>query len=94
MPRTLPAGTRGSHGVDRQPMACAMTEKPTLDDYLSRVAIAEIEHVDWREGQAYFNVLREIRPDLAAVVTGSSRDPYTLDRNIGAFLEWLDGAWG
>lgn len=43
-------------------------------------------HGRYRSGQAYFNVLSDMRPDLAERFTGKEFDPYYDDTKIPAFL--------
>lgn len=42
-----------------------------------------------RMGQAYFNALREVRPDLASQITGTEFDPFYNDSVMGAFMTVL-----
>lgn len=43
----------------------------------------------WRSGQTYFNVLYDIRPDLADLIRATELDPFHDDSRIGVFLAWL-----
>ncbi len=70
-----------------------MPEPSSLDDYLEAVATARAAHPEWREGQAFFNTLQVMRPDLGQSVVGSAIDPFHLDGNLRPFLDWLDDAW-
>jgi hypothetical protein len=47
----------------------------------------------WRMGQTYFNVLNDVRPDIAELVRGGKDDPYYDDINIGGFLIFVEGKW-
>lgn len=42
-----------------------------------------------RFGQALFDALTEIKPDLAERVRGTSIDPFYDDRRIQDFLQWI-----
>jgi hypothetical protein len=47
-----------------------------------------------RIGQAAFNVLVDVRPDLADRVRGSFQlDPFHKDANLPALLEWIFLHW-
>lgn len=48
----------------------------------------------WRRGQAYFNVLHDVRPDLARQVRGTIKDPFYDDRRVPKFLAWVCLHWG
>ncbi len=51
----------------------------------------------WRLGQTYFNLLMEVRPDLAMRLTldgdRNDLDPFNSDKRIPMFLEWLEAEW-
>ncbi|MEU7525260.1 hypothetical protein AB0A74_05955 [Saccharothrix sp. NPDC042600] len=47
---------------------------------------------EMREGQAYFNALGRSFGHLTADVVGTERDCFTVDRNLPAFLGWLEKA--
>lgn len=49
--------------------------------------------LDQRRGQAAFNLLHVLRPDLADLVRGSEHDPFYTDERLPAFLEWLGERW-
>jgi hypothetical protein len=66
----------------------------TFVDFLRQVAIRKESHPEWRMGQTYFNVLDEVRPILAARVTGTSFDPFYDDGLIGSFLNYIAPQWG
>ena len=66
----------------------------TINDYFDRVNRALIRHGDWRVGQAYYNVLFELRPDLARQVDERPDvDPFHDDARMTAFVAFLRGAW-
>lgn len=46
-----------------------------------------------REGQTYFNMLDEYRPDLAEKIRCSIRDPFFNDSKIPEFLEFVKREW-
>lgn len=69
------------------------------DDYLEAVLIASVQYKNWRVGQAAFNVLADLRPDLAEHVRGSNFDPFYADPlphghdKIANFLAHVREAW-
>ena len=63
-----------------------------LADYLDLVAEVWRDDPTQREGQAYFNAARMKWPGLVDDIIGTEYDPFTLDRHLPAFLEWLDQA--
>lgn len=44
-----------------------------------------------RRGQAYFNYLAQIRPELAEQIRGGGLDPFHNDSAIENLLNWLKG---
>ncbi|WP_189221396.1 hypothetical protein [Saccharothrix coeruleofusca] len=56
-----------------------------LDEYLR-------QHPDEREGQAHYNALRTLWPHLQHEIAGTERDCFSLDRNLPAFLAWVEEA--
>jgi len=46
-----------------------------------------------RLGQAYFNALQDVRPDLAAKVRANGLDPFYEDERLSAFLSYLSKVW-
>lgn len=48
---------------------------------------------NWRKGQHTFNLLNEVRPDLAASIRGSLRDPFHQDNKIEECLLWVQENW-
>lgn len=67
------------------------TDTLTYDQY---VQLCAVEHdADLRSGQWAFNVLYQIRPDLADAVRTTVRDPFYQDSKLPAFHEWVRMAW-
>lgn len=50
-------------------------------------------HNEQRYGQALFNYLFEVRPDLSERVRGSKLDPFYQDRIAWKFLAWVVANW-
>jgi hypothetical protein len=46
-----------------------------------------------RPGQAHFNALYELRPDLADEIRGTDLDPFYNDTRIPEFLCWVVAHW-
>jgi hypothetical protein len=55
--------------------------------YIEAVSHAIRVNPTWRIGQAYFNVLDDMEPEIARRVQGSPLDPFYNDSRITAFLE-------
>jgi hypothetical protein len=64
----------------------------TYSEYVAQL-IALPKPSDWRPGQWAFNLLHEIRPELADDVRGGDLDPYHDDKRLGAFMAWLMPIW-
>lgn len=50
---------------------------------------AKLENPEWREGQAYFNVLRQVNPKLANKIRATPYDPFhreTIDKKINTYV--------
>jgi len=65
-----------------------------LGQYLDEVQATMERDPQQREGQAYFNAIRLRWPELQAEVIGTDRDPFSNDRNLPAFLDWLQARLG
>ena len=50
-------------------------------------------HPAQRSGQAWFNYLHQVRPELADLVRGGDSDPFHDDRRLGYFLRFVETAW-
>ena len=64
----------------------------TLNQYLMAANAAYLDN-PWRIGQAYFNVLDEVRPDLANSIRGTVHDPFYRDAILPHFLAIIAGEW-
>jgi hypothetical protein len=65
----------------------------SFEAYLDEVERARVdtpEHI--RDGQLAYNLLTQMRPELAAVVP-EVVDPFFRDDRIGPFTEWLQRNW-
>lgn len=51
------------------------------------------ENKDFRRGQAAFNALEEVRPDLANRVRATELDPFHRDERLEAFYNWVRENW-
>lgn len=54
------------------------------------------EHADWRRGQALWNTLSDLHPDVAAELDGTDADCFYDDARISAFWAALGhegGGW-
>lgn len=53
-----------------------------------------LENPHWHAGQATFNALEELRPDLASALKASDIDPYYSPSRLEAFYTWLSDQAG
>lgn len=68
----------------------------TYARYLVEVAKYQAKYMPLgqRQGQCYFNMLHEVRPDLANQIRGNVElDPFYVDARIGNFLAWVCNNW-
>lgn len=68
-----------------------MTEEQLewMTTFLKTAITRTVEHPSWRLGQAYFNTLHDMRPDLADKIRGTWLDPFYSNGAIPHFLGWL-----
>lgn len=69
---------------------------PELDGfpaYLVTCATTKTAHPEWRWGQTLFNVLRDVRPELAEHVRGTELDPFYRDSVAPKFLVEVEVNW-
>lgn len=87
------------HSSDEGPCTCFCGEHEHLKtelfktgptDYLAAVAEAQVEHPEWRAGQAAFNVLLELHPAIAEKVRGTDLDSFPSDTIEAEFLEFVN----
>ena len=57
--------------------------------YCIMVSVARNEFPSWREGQAYFNVLKDMHPEIADEIRGGLFDPFYDDDTVTAFIAEL-----
>lgn len=65
----------------------------TFSQYLRLVVLAKEANPSWRTGQTYFNVLDNVRPDLADKICGTAIDPFHRDCVLAAFLGQISTMW-
>lgn len=69
----------------------------TLWRFYSQVRL-EAKDRGWRIGQALFNVLMEVRPDLSARMRATSFDPFFADspkdHRYEAAIKFIEAHWG
>lgn len=70
-----------------------MDSEPTFDEYKAAVGRAVVEHPLWREGQAAFNVLWEMRPDLSRLIRATPLDPFYSFSVPPEFYAWVERSW-
>lgn len=68
----------------------------TYGDFVNAV----FEHIfecitpQWRAGQTAFNILVQVRPDIAEMLRGSDYDPFHQDYRLPAFYDFVWRHWG
>lgn len=65
----------------------------SFNDFMSYVQREAGRNKDWRAGQTYFNLLHDVRPDLANQIRATRMDPFHDDSRIPGFLTWLEINW-
>jgi hypothetical protein len=68
-------------------------EKHTIEDLHYFVDECLIEYPRWRKGQAYFNCLWDMDPELADELRGTYKDPFYKDDRIPEFLKVVEERW-
>lgn len=67
--------------------------KKLTEEEINKVIILQSEmmneHPKWRTGQALFNALYALFPEIGDSVRGGSVDPFHIDGNIGKCLEFI-----
>lgn len=58
------------------------------DEYWHKVVTSSIEHPEWRYGQAAFNVLDAVRPELAKQVVATDLDPFYIEDIHRDLFKW------
>lgn len=65
-----------------------------MNEYLNLCVLTRAANPSWRKGQTYFNVLSNVRPDIAESIRGTDLDPFHDDSKIGEFLTYVAKVWG
>lgn len=82
-------------GTPACPTPSPSPSPPTVDEFILAANHAAVSN-GWRIGQAYFNTLRDLRPDLVlpeAVRGYAGLDPFHDDSLVPRFLEWVTAKW-
>lgn len=68
---------------------------PSLDysEFLAAVSASQAMHPEWRAGQAAFNVLATLRPDLSEKIRATPLDPFHLDARLPDFYLFVYQNW-
>ncbi len=69
------------------------TPTTTYEEYTTAVAAKLRDYPHWRRGQAAFNMLWEMRPELADKIATGPRDPFYRDDRLPDFLGWVEENW-
>ncbi len=65
----------------------------TFDEWLLHAAVYWQKNNQQRKGQAHFNTLYDIRPDLGQEIAGTHADPFHDDRRMTLFLDTVRAMW-
>lgn len=65
----------------------------TFDEYLLETWASQRANPQYRAGQAYFNTLYHVRPDISERIRGGPLDPFHRNERITDFLECVMGDW-
>jgi ribA/ribD-fused uncharacterized protein len=67
----------------------------SFESYIYQVIEAQDANLGWRRGQAAFNVLHGLRPDLSEHLRGGPLDPfYASDADpLNEFFDWVENHW-
>lgn len=71
----------------------------TIDEFYDEARDRRAAHPEWRYGQALFNTLVDVRPDLSEQVRGTENDPFYAKGGIGdsrllRFGAFINDHWG
>lgn len=61
-----------------------------MQEILDRWYAVQMQNPKWRSGQALFNALLEVRPELAEQIRATIMDPFYQDFRIPKVLIWLE----
>ena len=64
----------------------------TYDEFVSLV-VSYRRGTNLRKGQAYFNVLSDVRPDLSEQIRGTALDPYYKDYVAPEIIAFVQNNW-
>jgi hypothetical protein len=65
----------------------------SYEEFLAFVEKYEKAVVQWSFGQAYFNILTSVRPQLAELIRGTIHDPYHKDVVSDQTHEYVKSKW-
>jgi hypothetical protein len=65
----------------------------TFQQYLTEVSVMLARHPEYRYGQACFNTLHNVRPDISERLRSTSVDPFYDDQIAGEFLLAVYDLW-
>jgi len=68
-----------------------MTFEEFEQEYLTNILNKKPDFI--RKGQALFNYLYDVHPNLADEIRGTIIDPFHIDRNIPKTLSYINNHW-
>ncbi len=63
----------------------------TYEDWCKALSLCKPGFI--RKGQAHFNLLYNLNPELAQEVTDTEVDPFYDDTRLPAFYKWVEENW-
>ena len=64
-----------------------------LWQFMQHCIMARVQHPAYRKGQAFMNLLKEHRPDLADAMHNTDNDCFYLDERYDAALKYVRENW-
>lgn len=65
----------------------------TFQEFIHAVQLYRMKYTQQRVGQAFFNVLYEVRPDISEQVRATTLDPFYRNDRVAPFLRFVKANW-
>lgn len=65
----------------------------TFAAFLFAYTTSKRKHSAQRAGQYWFNLLHEVRPELANRIRGTEIDPFYIDERVPMFISYIGDNW-
>jgi len=63
--------------------------KDEINDVLKLSNEMQKKHKDYRKGQAFFNSLHRLYPDVANKIRGTDKDPFYIDEKVNECIAFV-----